>query len=63
MYDPLNPSVKTSFEAFKSNICHTVKYLGDRKFLITMLENDKVREFYNAERYKEALTYSPWWTT
>ena len=46
---------RTSFEVFKSNVCHMVKDMGDIDFLIYMLENDIVRKVYNRKWYPEAL--------
>lgn len=46
---------RTSFETFKSNICHAVKDMGDMDFLINTLESDKVRELYERSWYAEGL--------
>lgn len=46
---------RTSFEVFKSNICHLVKDMGDVDFLIDILEKDEVCELYNRKWYPEAF--------
>ena len=43
------------FELFKSNTCHRLKSLGDIKFLITMLEEDEIRKYYDKAWYRESL--------
>lgn len=43
------------FELYKSSMCHRVKDLGELKFLLDVIENDKVRkEFDNGDKL-EAL--------
>lgn len=37
---------RCSFEAFKSNICHHVKDMGDIDFIIETLEADEIRKLY-----------------
>ena len=34
---------RSSFEVFKSNVCHLVKDMGDINFLIQTLESDEIR--------------------
>ena len=46
---------RPSFEAFKSNICHYVKDMGDIDFLIDVIESDKIYEYLNKQWYREAL--------
>lgn len=46
---------RTSFEVFKSNICHLVKDMGDVDFLIDILEKNEVRKLYNRKWYPESL--------
>lgn len=46
---------RTSFEVFKSNICHLVKYKGDIDFIIDVLENDEIRKLYNRKWYPETF--------
>lgn len=50
-----NTEYRSSFEAFKSNICHHVKDMGDIDFIIDTLENDNVRKLYNKAWYPEAF--------
>lgn len=46
---------RSSFELFKSNVCHQVKELGDVQFIITTLESNAIRELYEKEWYPECL--------
>lgn len=46
---------RSSFETFKSNICHEVKEKGDIQFLIDTLENNRIRELFDRKWYPEAL--------
>ena len=38
---------RSSFETFKSNVCHSVKDMGDLDFMINTLESGKIRELYD----------------
>ncbi len=44
-----------SFELFKSNVCHQVKYMGDIDFMLYVLENGVIWEYYNKKMYPESL--------
>ncbi len=44
-----------SFEQFKSNIRHQVKYLGDLDFVAMALKADQVRHLFKQKRYPESL--------
>lgn len=46
---------RSSFENFKSNICHRVKELGDIDFLIETLESHDIRTYYERKWYPESL--------
>lgn len=46
---------RSSFEIFKSNICHIVKDKGDIDFIIDTLSSDEVRTLYNRKWYAEAF--------
>ena len=46
---------RSSFETFKSNICHYVKDMGDMEFIIHILETDQIRELYKKKWYLESL--------
>ncbi len=46
---------RTSFELFKSNVCHRVKAQGDIDFLIETLERDTIRKYYFRKWYPECL--------
>lgn len=44
-----------TFESYKSTICHQVKELGDLRFIIDILQNDKIRTLYQAKQYPKAF--------
>lgn len=46
---------RSSFELYKSNVCHRLKELGDIDFIIEVLEKDDIRRFYNRKWYPESL--------
>ena len=46
---------RIDFELFKSNICHRLKELGDIDFLIELLEEDRIREYYNKKWHPESF--------
>lgn len=46
---------RTSFDVFRSNVCHAVKDKGQINFLIDQLENDEIHQLYERRWYPEAL--------
>ena len=46
---------RSSFETFKSNVCHMVHDMGDIAFIIDTLESDKIRKLYQKRWYPESL--------
>lgn len=46
---------RSSFENFKSTVCHRVKQLGDINFIIDTLESQDIRTYYNRKWYPESL--------
>jgi len=46
---------RSSFDVFKSNVCHRVKDLGDLDFIISILESNVIREYYQKKWIAEAL--------
>lgn len=46
---------RSSFENFKSTVCHRVKELGDINFIIDTLESQDIRTYYNRKWYPESL--------
>jgi hypothetical protein len=46
---------RSSFENFKSTICHRVKELGDIEFVIDTLESEEIRIYYERKWYPESL--------
>lgn len=47
--------IPSSFETYKSNICHFVKDMGDFDFIIDTLETNKIRKLYLQKSYPEAF--------
>jgi hypothetical protein len=43
------------FEIFKSNVCHSVKDMGDVDFLIETFESGKIRKLFERGWYAECL--------
>lgn len=48
-------AMRSSFEVFKSNVCHRVKDMGDIDFIISTLETDEIRKLYDKKWYPECL--------
>ena len=46
---------RSSFENFKSMVCHRVKELGDIGFIIETLESQEIRSYYEQKWYPESL--------
>ena len=46
---------RSSFENFKSTICHRVKEKGDLDFIIDTLESKEIRTYYERKWYPESL--------
>jgi len=46
---------RPAFETFKSNVCHSVKDMGDLDFLIDTLEENKIRKLFEKGWYAESL--------
>ena len=46
---------RSSFDVFKSNVCHRVKDMGDLDFIIAVLERNVIREYYQKKWVAEAL--------
>lgn len=46
---------RSTFDVFKSNVCHQVKDLGDIDFLIDTLNSDRIRQYFNRGWYPESL--------
>lgn len=55
MKDALGTEHRTSFETFKSNVCHRVKDIKDIDFIIETLESDIIRKYFNKKWYAESL--------
>ena len=46
---------RSSFENFKSTVCHRVKELGDIDFIAETLESREIRAYYDRKWYPESL--------
>lgn len=46
---------RSSFENFKSTVCHRVKEMGDLDFILDTLENHEIRNYYERKWYPESL--------
>jgi len=46
---------RSSFEAFKSNICHRVKDIGDRRFIAETLKEGLIIQYFNKNWFAESL--------
>jgi len=46
---------RSSFEAFKSNVCHRIKDIGEISFIVEVLESDKIRNFFEKKWFPESL--------
>lgn len=57
MEDMLAPCFvkRSSFENFKSAVCHRLKELGDTDFILDTLESGDIRMYYEREWYPESL--------
>ena len=57
MEDLLAPYLekRSSFELYKSNVCHRLKELGDINFIVSTLESGDIRKYYDMEWYPECL--------
>jgi len=57
MEDLLAPCfiTRSSFENFKSTVCHRVRELGDIEFIAHTLENQEIRIYFERQWYPESL--------
>lgn len=57
MEELLAPYVREriSFELYKSNVCHSLKELGDIDFIIETLKSDEISKLYRRKWYPESL--------
>lgn len=46
---------RSSFDVFKSNVCHRVKDMGDLDFIIAVLESNVIRQYYEKKWMAECL--------
>lgn len=47
--------VPKSFETYKSNVCHSVKFKGDLSFIYDTLKSDEIRILFEQKHYPQAL--------
>lgn len=53
--DIIFAETRIDFELFKSEMCHLLKELSDTEFIISLLESDAIRKYYDKQWYPEAL--------
>ena len=46
---------RSTFDVFKSNVCHQVKDMGDLDFIIHTLQSDEIRKYFDKKWYPESL--------
>ena len=46
---------RSSFDVFKSNVCHRVKDIGDIQFIIETLSSNIIIDYFNKKWYPESL--------
>ena len=46
---------RSTFDVFKSNVCHQVKDMGDLNFVIHTLETDQIRKYFDKEWFPESF--------
>lgn len=46
---------RSTFDVFKSNVCHRVKDIGDIDFIIEVLESNIIRQYYEKKWMAECL--------
>ena len=46
---------RTTFDVYKSNVCHLVKFKGDIDFMLDVFKSDEIRTLYNRKWYAEAF--------
>jgi len=46
---------RSTFDVFKSNVCHRVKDIGDIDFIIEVLESNIIRQYYEKKWIPESL--------
>lgn len=53
----LAPSLekRPSFDLFKSNICHQVKEMGDISFIVNILSNNVIRQYFDRGWFRESF--------
>ena len=57
MEEQLNPYLvkRTSFENFKSSVCHRLKEQGDIEFITKLLESNEINIYFDRKWYPESL--------
>jgi len=43
------------FENFKSNVCHSLKHMGDLEFLLSILKSNEIQDYYNKNQLLECF--------
>lgn len=47
--------IRFDFEAYKSNVRHELKEKGYKNFIVSVLKEDRINDYYNKKWYPEAL--------
>lgn len=55
MYKRLSFPKRKEFEWFKSEVCHHLKFLGDKAFVLSLIENDYITTLWDIQWYAESL--------
>lgn len=45
---------RSTFDVFRSEVCHQVKYMGDIEFIIYTLESGRIRHYFDKGWYPES---------
>jgi len=41
------------FENFKSNVCHSLKSMGDLPFLVSILQSNEIQDYYKNDQFQK----------
>jgi transcriptional regulator with XRE-family HTH domain len=55
MYKQLQLPKRKDFSWFRSEVCHRIKFLGEQKFAVSLVEQDYIAKLWDVEWYAESL--------
>lgn len=55
MQNDTNKNNSCSFEIFRSNVCHTIKRIGELNFIKEMITNNDIIDLFEAKEYAEGF--------